>query len=128
MSSNKKIKKSRYFSKEVFNSQNKCVSPGNFHKWMSTLAKLDADIRTSSSLGWVIVIQIVLHDYYPVALEDGGRLAPMAVELVDRLAILVVLRRLPSLGAADSRSLRSKCYTHMNDFVYGGLRMSPSVD
>jgi hypothetical protein len=28
-----------------------------------------------------------IHDYYPFAMQDGGRLAPMAAELVDRLAI-----------------------------------------
>jgi Na+(H+)/acetate symporter ActP len=39
-------------------------------------------------------------------MEDGGRLAPMAAELVDRLAILVVVRRFHGMGAADSRSLR----------------------
>jgi hypothetical protein len=33
-------------------------------------------------------------------MEDGGRLAPMAAELVDRLAILVDVRRFPSMGAA----------------------------
>jgi hypothetical protein len=31
----------------------------------------------------------------------------MAVELVDRVASLVTSRRLPDMGAADSRSLRS---------------------
>jgi hypothetical protein len=40
-------------------------------------------------------------------MEDGGRLAPMAAELVDRLAILLVVRRFPGMVAADSRSLRS---------------------
>jgi hypothetical protein len=39
-------------------------------------------------------------------MEDGGRLAPMAVELADRLAILVVVRRFPCMGVADSHSLR----------------------
>jgi hypothetical protein len=40
-------------------------------------------------------------------MEDGGRLAPMAAELVDRLAILVVVRRFHGMGVADSRCLRS---------------------
>jgi hypothetical protein len=48
-----------------------------------------------------------IHDYYPFALEDEGRLAPTAVELVDRLAISVAVRRFPSMGSADSRSLQS---------------------
>jgi hypothetical protein len=51
----------------------------------------DADLRTSALLGTPSVQ--FLHDYYPFAFEDGGQLAPMAAELVDRLAILVVVRR-----------------------------------
>jgi hypothetical protein len=39
-----------------------------------------------------------VHDYYPFAMEDGDRLAPMAVELVDRLPILVGVRRLLGMG------------------------------
>jgi hypothetical protein len=53
--------------------------------------KLDADLRTNALLGTPSVQSI--HDYYPFASEDGGRLAPMAAELVDRLAILVGVRR-----------------------------------
>jgi hypothetical protein len=34
----------------------------------------------------------------------------MAAELVDRLAILVAVRRFPCIGVADSRSLRSDNY------------------
>jgi hypothetical protein len=58
-----------------------------------------------------------IHDFYPFAMEDGGRLAPMGVELVDRLAILVVVRRFPDMGAVDSRSLRSIRYVRMQHFV-----------
>jgi hypothetical protein len=76
---------------------------------------LDADLRTSALLGAPSVQSI--HYYYPFAMEDGGRLAPMAVELVDRLAILVVVRRFPSMGAADSRSLRYDTYVRMQHFV-----------
>jgi hypothetical protein len=47
------------------------------------------------------------HDYYPFPLEDGGRLAPIAGNLVDRLAILVAIRRFPRMVATDFRSLRS---------------------
>jgi hypothetical protein len=50
-------------------------------------------------------------------MEDGGRLAPMAAELVDRLAILVAIRRFPSMGAGDSRSLRPDSYVCMQYFV-----------
>jgi hypothetical protein len=57
--------------------------------------KLDADLRTSAFLGTPSVHSI--HDYYPFALADGGRLGPMAVELVDRRAILVAARRFPSM-------------------------------
>jgi hypothetical protein len=43
-----------------------------------------------------------VHDYYPFAREDSGRLAPMAAELVDRLATLVAIRRFPCMGATGS--------------------------
>jgi hypothetical protein len=72
-----------------------------------------------------------IHDYYPFAMEDGGRLALMAAELVDRLAMLVAVRRFPGMGAADSRSLRSNNYVRMQHFfvdlllfrfgVFGGM-------
>jgi hypothetical protein len=58
-----------------------------------------------------------IHDYYPFAMEDGDRLAPMAAELVDRLAISVAVRRFPGMGAADSRSLRFDSYIRMQHFV-----------
>jgi hypothetical protein len=77
--------------------------------------KLDADLRTFALLGTPSVHSV--HGYYPFALEDGGRLAPMAAELVDRLAILVAIRRFLSMGVADSRSLRSGCYVRMQHFV-----------
>jgi hypothetical protein len=77
--------------------------------------KLDADLRTFALLGTPSVWSI--HDYHPFALEDGGRLAPMAAELVDRLAILVVVRRFPCMGAAYSHSLRSNSYVRMKHFV-----------
>jgi hypothetical protein len=63
--------------------------------------KLVANHRTSSSLGMPSIHSV--HDYYPFALEDKGRYAPMAVDLVDRLAMLVVVRRFLSMGAAISR-------------------------
>jgi hypothetical protein len=77
--------------------------------------KLDADLRTYALLGTPSVQSI--HDYYPFAMEDGGRLAPMAAELVDRLAILVVVRRFPDMGAPNSRSLRCDNYVRMQHFV-----------
>jgi hypothetical protein len=43
----------------------------------------------------------------------------MAADLVDRLIILVVVRRSSRLGAADSRSLWSESYTNMKEFVRG---------
>jgi hypothetical protein len=77
--------------------------------------KLDADLRTSALLGTPSIQSI--HDYYPFAMEDGGRLAPMAAELVDLLAILVAFRRFPGMGAADSRSFRYDIYVRMQHFV-----------
>jgi hypothetical protein len=62
-------------------------------------------ISISSSLGTPSIHSV--HDYYPFALEDGGRLAPMAFDPVDRLAIIVAYRRFQSMGAAYSHSLRS---------------------
>jgi hypothetical protein len=78
-------------------------------------SKLDADLFTYALLGTPSVQSI--HDYYPFAMEDGGRLEPMAGELVDRVAILVVVSRFPSMGVADSRSLRSDNYVCMQHFV-----------
>jgi hypothetical protein len=49
--------------------------------------ELDADLRTLALIGTPSFTS--LHDYYPFALEDRGELAPMTVELVDRLATLV---------------------------------------
>jgi hypothetical protein len=46
-------------------------------------------------------------------MKDGGRLAPMAAELVYRLAILVAVRRFPGISAADSRSLRFDNYVRL---------------
>jgi hypothetical protein len=65
--------------------------------------KLDIDFRTTSSLCTPSILCV--HEYYPFGLKDGGLLAHMAVDLVDRLAILVVVRRFPSMGATHSRSL-----------------------
>jgi hypothetical protein len=41
----------------------------------------------------------------------------MAAELVDRLAILVAVRRFLGMGVADSRSLCSNIYVRMQHFV-----------
>jgi len=73
--------------------------------------KLDADLRTFALLGTPSVQSI--HDYYPFAMEDGGRLASMAAELVDRLAI----RRFLGMGVIEPRSLRSESYVRIQYFV-----------
>jgi MoxR-like ATPase len=77
--------------------------------------KLDAELRTYALLGMSSVQSV--HDYYPFALEDGGRLAPMAAEFADRMAILVAIRRFPGKGAADSRSSRIDNYVRMQHLV-----------
>jgi hypothetical protein len=41
----------------------------------------------------------------------------MAAEVVDRLAIWVAVRRFPSMGGMDSRSLRHDTYIRMQHFV-----------
>jgi hypothetical protein len=89
--------------------------PGS-HALGVQLGILDADFRTSPLLGTPLV-QLV-HDYYPFAMKDGGRLAPRAVELVHRMAMLVTIRRFPGLGDDDSRSyLRPDSYLRMQHFV-----------
>jgi hypothetical protein len=86
------------------------------HGSLALGAQLDADLRTSALLGTPSVQSV--HDYYPFAIEDDGRLAPMAAELVDRLAILVAARRFLGMGVADSRrSLRSDSYVSLHHFV-----------
>jgi hypothetical protein len=77
--------------------------------------KLYADLRTFALLGTPSVQSI--RDYYPFAMENGGRLAPMAAELVDRLAIMVVVRRFPDTSAANFRFLRSSGYVRMQHFA-----------
>jgi hypothetical protein len=77
--------------------------------------KLGADLRISALLG-TPSIQLI-HEYYAFAMEGGSRLAPMAAEVVDRMAILVVVRRFPGMGTLDSRSLRSDSYVRMQHFV-----------
>jgi hypothetical protein len=41
----------------------------------------------------------------------------MVAELVDRLDILVAVRRFPGMGAAESRSVRSDSFVRMQHFV-----------
>jgi hypothetical protein len=77
--------------------------------------KLDAYLRTYDVLGTPSVQSI--HYYYPFAMGDGGRLAPMAAEFLYRLAILVAVRRFHGMGVADSRSLCSDNYVRMHHFV-----------
>jgi predicted metal-binding protein len=77
--------------------------------------KLDAYLRTSALIGTPSIQSV--HDYYPFALEGGGRLAPTAAELVDRLAILVGVSRFSCMGAANSRSLRFDNDVRMWHFI-----------
>jgi hypothetical protein len=77
--------------------------------------KLDADLRTSALLGTPSLQSV--HDYYPFAMKDGGRLTPMAVELVDRMGFLVAVCRFLCMVAADSRSLRYESSVCMQHFV-----------
>jgi hypothetical protein len=77
---------------------------------------LDVDIRTSALVGTPFVQSV--HDYYPFVVEDGGRLAPMSsAELVDRLAILVEVRRFHGMGVVDARCLLCDTYVCMQHFV-----------
>jgi hypothetical protein len=56
-------------------------------------------------------------------MEDEGRLAPMAVELVDRLAILVAVRRFHGMCASDTRSLRPDNYMSVCNISFVELLM-----
>jgi hypothetical protein len=58
-----------------------------------------------------------VHGYYSLALEDGDRLTLVMVEFADRLAIWMGVQHFPSLGAADSRSLKVERYTRMKEFA-----------
>jgi hypothetical protein len=78
--------------------------------------KIDADLRTFALLLDTVSV-LSVHYYYPFALHDGGRLAHMAVDLVDRLAILVAVHRFPSMGVVDPRSLRSHSCVRMQHLV-----------
>jgi hypothetical protein len=78
--------------------------------------KLDADIRTSA-LRVTPSVQSV-HEYYPFALEDRGRLAPMATDLVVRPSILVGFRCFLDMGVFDSRSLRFDNYVRIQQFIH----------
>jgi hypothetical protein len=68
---------------------------------------------------------VFVHDYYPFAPDDGRRLDPTAIESVDRLAILVVVLRFPSLGAVGSRCLRSESCTRLKEFVRQSAYICP---
>jgi hypothetical protein len=77
--------------------------------------KLDADLRTSVCLAHLRCSRSMTT--IPSLKRRGARLAPMAAQLVDRLAILVAVRRFPSMGGAHSRSLRSHSCVRMQHFV-----------
>jgi hypothetical protein len=77
--------------------------------------KPDADLRTSAVLGTPSVK--LVHDYNPFALKHGGRLAHMAAEWADCLAILVEAYRFHGMGVADFRFLCYDSYVRMQHFV-----------
>jgi hypothetical protein len=60
-------------------------------------------------------------------MEDGGRLAPMAAKLVDRMANFVAVFRFPGMGATDSCSLRFDIYVRMQHFVRRTTSIPSSV-
>jgi hypothetical protein len=71
--------------------------------------ELDADLRTSSSLGTPSIQSV--HDFYPFPLEDEAGC------LLWRLTILVAARHFTSMVTADSRFLRSESYPCMKEFA-----------
>jgi hypothetical protein len=65
-----------------------------------------------------------LHPSRSLRSNVGGRLAPMAVELVDRVVIFAVVRRFHGMGAVDSRSVMSVCNISSVEllmFLFGGF-------
>jgi hypothetical protein len=93
------------------------LSPRNrkaHHSINIALMQRIAKIKTKST--WCREDEMGALDTYPFTLEDGGRLAPTAAELVDRLTIFVALRRFLGMGAADSRSLLCGIYVGMQYF------------
>jgi hypothetical protein len=72
------------------------------------------------------------HDYYPFALEDAdsqtGCLAHVAVELVDRLAILVGVRRFPDAWVMMFFVLCALTIDVSAWSLFVGLLLSLSVD
>jgi hypothetical protein len=54
-------------------------------------------------------------------MEEGGRLVPMAAELVDRLATLDGVCCFPGMGVADSSSLGYDIYVRMQHLVVDTL-------
>jgi hypothetical protein len=74
--------------------------------------ELNIDLRTSAVLGALSIRSV--HDYYPFAFEDGGQLAPIAVDQVELLAYFL---RFYCMSAAVSRSLRSNSYVRIKEFV-----------
>jgi hypothetical protein len=77
--------------------------------------KPDVNLRIFALLGTPSAQSV--HYYYPFALKDGGRLVLMAVELVDRLAILAQIRRFLGMGVVNSRSLQSDSYDRIQYFA-----------
>jgi hypothetical protein len=77
---------------------------------------LDADLRITYTLLGTLSAQSV-HDCYPFALEDEGRLAPVVAELVYRRTIWVAFCRFLGMGAPHSRSLGYDSYVRMQYFV-----------
>jgi hypothetical protein len=77
--------------------------------------KLYVDLRTSALLGTPSVQSV--HGSNPFAIDDGGRLAPLAIELVDRMVALVAIRHFHGMDVVDCRSLRSGNYVRMQHFA-----------
>jgi hypothetical protein len=74
-------------------------------------ANLDADLRAPDRAGGMPFL-MPGHDYYPFAFDDGGRLVSLAVEHVDRLAIVVAAHRVmgTDMGSIDSQFVLEACY------------------
>jgi hypothetical protein len=81
-------------------------------------AKLDADKRASYRVAYTCLQFIpLMHDYYPFVVGDRGRLASLAVELVDRLATLVADCHFLGSCASKALGICTGFHARMTEFI-----------
>ena len=58
-----------------------------------------------------------VHEYYPVAVEDGGRLAPHALRVIWLLAVLIAVVRSDEVPSSQARLLRTYQFGRVREFL-----------